>query len=345
MHALKKRVNSRSDFRLGPTEKADARSALVLLAGSGLTLTEAARRALLAREPRGKIIKRVPVEDAVRGFIADRHRRQRRGATLEYYETQLSRLVAAPFAESWQTITRPELKKWLEGLPGALSTRSMVFRSVRSLYRWAAQQDPPLVGDVPTEGLVLADTGGDRKAVGFYSVEICAGTLGRVVPAALPALALHIFAGVRPEEIAPRFPGKARLAWESLDFDARVVRVPAEVAKTRRSRLIEELPTPLWEWLGRVPVAERAGPIWALGPEYWRQRMREALGGSPWVVDGFRHTFATMCLALTKDAGQVAEWMGHEGKLGTLRNRYVGLERRVNADVFMGLGRPWVGRE
>ena len=338
----KKHVGFRSDFKLSPADKADARAALVLLADSGLTLTEAARRALIAGEAKGVALKRVPVHEAVQLFLADRLKRKRRGSTLEYYENQLARFISAPFAERWQRVTRAELKQWLEGLAPDLgyNARSMVFRCTRALYRWAAAQNPPLVASVPTEGLVIDDEGGEKATIQFYAVEQCAALLSHVSAAAYPALVVHLFAGVRPEEIAPRHPGKERLAWEHLDFDARHIRVPAEVAKTRRARLIEELPTPLWEWLAAVPVERRTGPIWESGAENWRWHMKEAHRksvGVPWIRDGFRHTFATMMLALTKDAGRVGEWLGHEGKAGTLRNKYVGLERRANAERFLDM--------
>lgn len=327
----------RVNFRLDAATKADVRQALLLLDGSGLTLTEAARLALVTGGGEKIDVRRMPVEEAVRGFIADRHRRQRRGATLEYYETQLAKFVASPLAERWQQAARPALKKWLEGLPLGFSSRAMVFRSVHSLYRWAARQDPPLVRQVPTDGLELDDMGGDKKKVLHYPVEVCEGALGLVHEQALVALTLHLFAGIRPEEIAPRSPTKARLAWESIDVQARRIRVEAAVAKTRRARLVEELPTPLWEWLREVPLERRQGPVWALSHEHWRGRMTECLGGYPRIADGWRHTFATMALNFCKNAGDVAEWIGHEGKLTTLRNKYVGIELRANAAVFMRL--------
>lgn len=336
MSALKKRVQ-RTDFRLSPQVKADVRSALGILAGSGLSLTEAAVRALMAADGKESVVKKTPLAEAVRGFIADRNRRQRRGATLEYYETNLARFLQSPFAERWQTVGRAELKKWLEELPGGYSTRHMVFRCVRALYRWAAAQNPPLVTVVPTAGLVMDDVGGEKKTVKFYPVGVCERALGRVSAKARAALAVHLFTGMRPEEVAPRFPGKERLQWEHFDFADKIVRVPAEVSKTRRPRLLEDLPTPLWEWLGLTPEAERTGPIWDGTEGNWRWHLRQALGGSKWIADGFRHTFATMCLALTKDAGAVGEWLGHEGKAGTLRNKYVGLERRANAEKFVAL--------
>lgn len=332
----------RSDFALTPAAKADARAALILLADSGLTLTEAARRALIAGEAKGLLtVKKVPISEAVQLFLADRLRRKRRGSTLEYYENQLARFVSSPLAERWQRVTRPELKQWLEGLSKDLgyNARSMVFRCVRALYRWAEAQNPPLVTVVPTAGLSMDDEGGEKATVKFYTVEQCAALLAAVSPSAYPALVVHFFSGIRPEEIAPRHPGKERLAWEHFDFDARHIRVPAEVAKTRRARLIEELPTPLWEWLAVVPVAKRTGPLWSSGGENWRWHMKETHRKArvDWVADGFRHTFATMTLAYTKEAGRVGEWLGHEGKAGTLRNKYAGLERRVNAERFIAL--------
>lgn len=333
----------RNDFALGPAERADARSALVLLAGSGLTLTEAARRALLAREGRAQALRTVPIADALRDFLAYTHARGRRMATLAYYEAQLSRFAASALAADWQRLERPALRAWLLSMPQGATVRGMMFRCIRALYRWALRQEPPLVRGNPTEGLApdLGGAGGEQAAPGFYPVEVCEGLLREMSRETWPALAVQLFAGLRPEEVVPRLPGKAGLEWSHLLIGERMVRVPAEVAKTRRARILEDLPPALWSWIEAAP-GKREGRLWPVTDQAWRARLVGALRrvGAERIRDGLRHTFATYAVALTGDAGRVALWLGHEGRTSMLHRHYRGLATRAQAEAFFALRPP-----
>ncbi len=335
--------NLRSDFRLGPAEKADARAALVLLSGTGLSLTEAARRALLADSVAGRAaaLKTVKFADAVRGFLADRHAKQRRGATLEYYENNLGRFAASKLAEDWQRLDGLKIKRWIEGLPQGRTIKAMSFRCLHSLYRWAAQQRPALVHKVPTEGLHL---GGDRQqgdqvAPVFYPVAEVERLFQVIGADLLPALAVQLFAGLRPEEVAPRMPEKARIEWSAFLFAEKIVRVPAEVAKSRRARLIEGLPDTLWRWLEMVPAEKRRGPLWPLSEQAYRLQLKTRLRRADvaWLRDGFRHTFATYAVALTSDAKKVSLWLGHTDS-DVLHQHYRGLATHAQASAFFDIG-------
>lgn len=334
--------NLRSDFRLGAAEKADARSALVLLSGTGLSLTEAARRALLADTVAGRApaLRTVKFNDAVRAFLADRHAKQRRGSTLEYYENNLGRFAASKLAADWQRLDGLKIKRWIEGLPQGRTIKAMSFRCLHSLYRWAAQQRPALVHKVPTEGLHLGGDRpeGDQVAPVFYpvaEVERLFSVLGEDL---LPALAVQLFAGLRPEEVAPRMPEKARIGWDAFLFSEKIVRVPAEVSKSRRSRLMEGLPDALWIWLESVPAAQRRGPIWGLSEQAYRLRLKTRLKRAEvdWLRDGFRHTFATYAVALTSDAKKVSLWLGHTDS-DVLHQHYRGLATLAQATAFFNL--------
>lgn len=335
----------RSDFRLGPAEKADARAALVLLAGTGLTLAEAARRALLADTVAGRApaLKTVPFADAVRDFIADLHRRQRRGMTLEYYENNLARFAASKLAADWQRLDGLQIKRWIEGLPQGRTVKAMTFRCLHTLYRWAARQRPALVNKPPTEGLHLGNDRpqGDQPAPVFYPVNDIDRILGSIGLDLIPAFAAQNFAGIRPEEVAPRDITKPRLEWSAFLIAERIVRVPAEVAKNRRSRLIEGLPDALWRWLATVPPEKRRGPLWPLTEQAYRLRLRTAMKqvGVKWLRDGFRHTFATYAVALTSDAKKVSLWLGHHDS-DLLHAHYRGLATNADGMAYFDLGGP-----
>lgn len=347
LRALKKRVqNLRSDFRLGPAEKADARAALVLLAGTGLSLTDAARRAIIARDDRAPVVRSVPFSDALRDFIAYTHGKKRRLATLAYYETHLTRFGESPLAARWQRVTRPELRKWLDGLTQGATMKAMVFRCVRAFYRWAGRQEPALVGKSPTEGMAFESEiggGGEASAPKFYAVGDVRRLLDALDAETRAAVAVQLFAGLRPEEVVPRQGDKTGIAWPHLLFAERIVRVPAEVAKTRRARVLEGLPPALWWWLDLAPAEGRSGALWQRTDELYRWRLGRALKAVSVerIRDGFRHTFATYAVALNSDPGRVALWLGHEGNPTMLHRHYRGLATNADAEAFFAL-RPLV---
>ncbi len=328
---------SRSDFKLSTADKIDARTALILLSGTSLSLTDAARQALINPATAAPRFKPVAFQDAMREWIADLHRRQRRMGTLEFYDQRLEAFSSSPLADHWQTVTRQELKPWLEQSSGGAVTKGMTFRAIRAFYRWAQHHEPAWCGVPPTEGWKITGTEGDRNAPRFYPVATVAALLERAGPALRPALALQLFAGLRPEEVAPGDAGKGRISWEDINPAERMVRVPADVAKTRVVRVLEGLPEALWAWLPANPESgKKDGPIW-LGTYDWYQTQARAALAEPWIRDGLRHTFATYAVALIGDVGRVSEWLGHEGSTALIHRHYKAAARKADAVAFFGL--------
>jgi integrase len=147
------------------------------------------------------------------------------------------------------------------------------------------------------------------------------------------ALALALFAGLRPDEIAGR--GKPWMRWEHVDITERIVRVPAEIAKTRTARILEQLPAALWTWL--QPGQGDISPGRSRQIAHLCARLAGYGPGRPWTHDALRHTFATYAVAETADPGRVALWLGHEGNPTMLYRHYRGLTKKTEADKFWAL--------
>jgi len=322
----------RSNHLLDTAQKLDARLALQILTGSGLTLAEAARLALDARASAPAPPATLPWDDLVMSFLADTVARGRRGATITYYGTYLGIYGASPLSSRWQSVERPEFAKWLRGQPGAHASRAMILRSVRTAYRWAGRQEPPLCASDPTEGIQLDAPRESSPA--YYTPAACAAMLALLPDRHRWPVALQLFAGIRPEEIAPKDPKKPRLLWSNIDPAARIIRIPAEVAKTGRGRVIEELPDTLWRWL---PTEAQTGAVWPLTAAALHLEARWAMKPVKWIMRGLRHTFATYAVALSADTGRVAMWLGHEGKPAMLHRHYRGIATRAEAEAFWGL--------
>lgn len=320
-------VRHRKDFELSPSQRADARAAFARLAGSGISLAAAVEIALAGKRAPKPIL----ADDAAPRFIASRLASGARPATVRWYEDVLGPWLRDNGARTLDEFARPQLLAWInERSAGA---RPGYLRAIRAFFRWAAAQEPPLVGSDPTIGMTLPRVRRD-SAVHFLTVEQCRkllDTSGRH----RAAIALSLFAGVRPDEIAGR--GKDWLPWACINEAERIVSIPAAQAKTRKARHVEGLPPAVWAWLASVPADRRGMTVGVSRSRQVGDFGRGVLGLDRWPVDVLRHTFATYGIALTGDAGKVSHWMGHEGDSGTIHRHYRGLATKAQAEAFFGL--------
>jgi integrase len=311
---------SRSDYRLTARQKTDAREALALLDGSGMTLAEAARAALSGK----RIIKSTTIAAAVEAFQLSRARKvSRRGqplrsATIDWYADFLAPLVRDLGAERLDVISRDRFSSWLHALNVGETSRHATARACRALWRWSMAQNPPIATDDATIGQSFTPPQrpeADRMVLTVEQVAAILAQAGRL----RSAFALLLFAAVRPEEIAGD--DKPRLRWEHVDTAERWIRIPGEISKTGKTRLIEQLPDTLWHWLTPGALTDPISPVLH---GTLRHRARLAAGITHWPHDAFRHTAASYLLAYARDAGRVAEWIGHEGRPTLLHQTYRG---------------------
>jgi len=330
---------TRSNFLLSPEQRADARAALIRLAGSSMGLEEAAIRALAAHR---KAAVAVPIGDAISRFVRSRIADQCRARTVEWYEDRLARMFAGRPDVIIGRIGRTELRQWISESAATESTRAANARACRALWRWALAQDPQLVAEDITAGLRTTTLrNGDHLLIQYLLVDDCK----RILDGAgnyRSAFALMLFAGLRPSEISGD--GKPWLRWEHVQMKEKLIRVPAEIAKTRRARILEGLPPAVWRWLQPGAPAANIAPAHAedltrraAGLLNHDKMSGKVSGSHPWPHDAMRHTFATYAVALLADSAQVALWMGHEGNPTMLHVHYRGLARKADAVRFWAL--------
>jgi len=328
----------RSNARLTEDQLADARAALTLAEGSGLTLAAAMRIALrIDDQPRAA--KGVLIAEAIDRFCLESMRRKRREKTVTGYRQQLDQFEANHADATLDSITRPDLRKYLLGLKLAPASIAVRWRCVRALYRWSRRQEPPLCATDPTSGLSL-DLPHSEHELTVLPVADCKAIMQGLLPRWRPAAALALFAGIRPQELSGF--GKARLAWESIDMAGKIIRVPASVAKTRRERIIEGLPSTVWDWLATTPEAARLGPVCPGTHQGFigavKTACKRGLGTKrKWPQDGTRHAFASYAVALNSDPGKVSLWLGHQGKPELLLTKYRALATEAQAKAFFAV--------
>jgi len=119
---------------------------------------------------------------------------------------------------------------------------------------------------------------------------------------------MGVFAGIRPEELAPPLKGDAGVEWSDVKWAQGIIRVRAEVSKVGKPRNVKIEPT-LAKWLepyrfakGRIACAK------------WREHFRDArtaAGIKDWPADCLRHSFASYWLQIHRDAPALALEMGN----------------------------------
>ena len=323
---------------LTPPEKTDAREALRLIAGTGLTLTDCARRALFDRSA----IHRVSLNTAADRFTLQLVKTKVRGSTIRWYDNKLSPMLAALGERMMDDITRADILAVGSALDVSESTRASYYRAIRAVWRWARNSDPPLAGADVTNGLPTTPPRADAAEIGILSIDDTAAILAGAGQHR-SALALMLFAGLRPQELWGI--DKPPLCWKHILCDERLIRVPAEIAKTRRPRIIEGLPDALWAWLEPGPVeanVTNSSSQWVIRVAQLAAGFSEKQKGvhrvlRPWPHDATRHSFATYALALTGDPGRVALWLGHEGNPRMLYTHYRGLATKAEAEKYFAL--------
>ncbi len=339
----------RTNYSLTSAQKADAREALKLLDGTDISLLEAARRAVKGQ----RALRRATFAVAVDEFVLTRIKDGARHATVEWYDERLRPLVPGLGEKIFDTISRVELKEALEVVFPTVPARSASARACRALWRWGMHTEHAIVGTDITMGLDFKGRGPAPakpvpKQPKVLSIAQCQAIVDGIPAEYLSAVALMLFAGLRPEEVAGSH--KEWLRWEHISTTDKIIRVPEEISKTRKSRVLENLPPALWRCLTPRELTDPVCPRSADALLQWVKKLagyrarrvpgEPATPRPPWPHDALRHTFATYALAYQQDPGPVAMWLGHEGRPEMLLTTYRG-ERSADGVVTQAVAKQF----
>lgn len=317
----------RKNFSLTLDQKDDARRALALLEGTGISLEEAAKWVSGV----SGAIRRSTYEAAVEEFLLAKKREKRALTTRQWYAQALHAAGRSIGPGRWMhEITTEEVRE-----AAGDSNRG---RALRVFFRWAAHLEEPMVRENPARSLEVANTYAIEREVEILDPEEVHRALASCYPYT-SALALVLFAGVRIEELGGA-KGKPPLRWQHIDCEEHWVRVPAANAKTRRSRVNEGMPPTLWKYMYPQRPSEPVCP----GTPLQASRVFQRAAGyrtkrdaplRPWPRNAMRHSFGTYHIALTNDPALTGLLMGHEGNSQTtLYRHYRGLATRKQAERF-----------
>jgi integrase len=325
-------------------ERHDARQALLVLreAQLDISLTEAARIAVRAHGQPAQRRPGTPIDTAIDAFLRRCLEMKLRAETYGFYEYKLNQFSRRFPEETLDDVTRPRLAEWLHGMPVAPGTRKGTLRAVHALYSWARSKEPPLCAANSCEGLRIEVPKPDRSPTILHAREVRA-----VLEGAGPyrhAVALGVFAGIRPDELAGEH--KPAMTWSLIDWRAKRVRVPVEIAKTRAPRIIERMPAALWAWLEDAPRDKPEGRICPAGSRQIPRRLWPIVQPlrpdlQRWPEDVLRHTAASYLLAYWDgDSGRVSRALGWEGDTEVLFARYAATMTKAQASAIAALRPP-----
>jgi integrase len=152
----------------------------------------------------------------------------------------------------------------------------------------------------------------------------------------LPYFALAVFAGMRPKELA-------RLQWQHVSLEEKVIRVGSDIAKLRQRRVVE-LEDNSIEWLrpciGKSIVAKNWRRDFdavrrAAGFRGCVSRKEQDKNLKEWPQDVLRHTSLSFHYAKHKDERATAAWAGNSPD--TVHRFYRGLVTEAQAKLFWEL--------
>lgn len=218
-----------------------------------------------------------------------------------------------------------EIEAWIMALPYSRTTKAKYRTHLSALFGYAVSQG--IVGENPMLRVSQMSAGEPPREI--FSPKEAAALLERAEPSIRAALALGLFAGLRPEsEIC-------RLDWRDVHLAVETITDPAgnkkksyghvDVKQSKGvggERLVHITPN-LYAWLKKMRPAVGSGPVSA-GYDRLNELIKvaaRAAGIERWPHDGMRHSFCSYHFAAYRDEHATMAQSGHRS-VTTFRRHY-----------------------
>jgi integrase len=266
--------------------------------------------------------------------------KEKDGASDRYLKDLRTRLKIFSDAHPEKSIsefTPPAIDDWLRSLPHSPVTRNNYKRLLGVLFSYAVSRD--YIPSNPAQKAEKAKVKPEKP--GILTVEQASRLLRGANDEILPAIAIGLFGGLRPEAEV------WRLDWSAIDLKEKLIDVTK--SKNVASDRFVTVAANLCAWL--KPYAKKSGPVSPTGDKYHTlmQAARAAAtaaaikegkpeeGIQEWPPDCLRHTYASMHYAHWKNAGETAQQLGHGQNLRTFIRHYKNRVKPVDAVRFWKL--------
>jgi integrase len=287
-----------SGFTLTERQKRDAGDALSVLKNYA-SLAEAAKFWIRHNKPGTPNITFKEMSDR---YVADMEVHNRRPTSLRTAKDKC-RIFGRDFgARKVISMTREDIERWLASQKFSPAYRNIFLRYIKAIFNYAVDAGHIEANPAARLKKVTLDQT-IPKILPVAAVEALMKKADETYPRLIPYLAIGFFAGLRPSEVQG-------LKWRDIDLETGHIRVMPEVAKTRRSRLVE-ISANLKAWL----EPRQGGPDAPVVAPYmtmrrWRADLADDCGLEQWPQDIMRHCFATYHLAVNEIQATVRQ-MGH----------------------------------
>lgn len=291
-------------------------------------------------------VNKIKVRDAYTNFIAEKKLNNLRTDSIRNLEVRVGFLARAHGDKLVSDLLPDHLRDIVFKTNRSAVSNDNVRRALSSFFTWAVEHkhcaDNPMTAIKPVkterdepETLTVAQA---RKLV-----EAASAHKDGVM---LPYVALGLFAGIRPTELA-------RITWDNVDLEAGTITIGARIAKMRQRRIVnmvclsrkengkeEMLRANLVDWL--LPHAAKQTPIkgvnWRKDFDAvkvmagWGKKTEKQPGLKPWTQDIMRHTAISNHLAHFEHEGKTAAWAGNSPDI--IQRHYKGLVKQAEALAF-----------
>ncbi|MDB6032964.1 MAG: hypothetical protein JWM16_3302 [Verrucomicrobiales bacterium] len=286
------------------------------------------------REP---LVKKT-VKEAFKEFIKSREDAKCRPDTVRDYNDRVGDLEKLYGDRQVAEILAHELTELIHR-PGTTARTAINNKSkLGTFFKWAVKKKYAVTSPVEEFEKIRADREKPEVLQVADVRRLLKVAMKQESGAALPYVALGLFAGIRPTELS-------RLKWDNIDFEHKVVSITAAIAKKRGVRDVE-MSENLIRFL--LPHAVKKTPI---VPKNWRRiwdRVRLAAGFGneikgkpdstdlkPWVEDVMRHTAISHHFKQQQHEGKTASWAGNTPEV--IHTYYKNLVKEKDTKEFWSL--------
>ena len=281
----------------------------------------------LIRDPR-------KVEDVKAELLQSKGQDRRSARYLKDLDQKLSAFVDDFAGRPIHEITTPELDRWIRSLSVSGTTRNSYKRVLGVLFGFAVRMEYSLKN--PARGIEKASE--QITKPGILTLPEAEALLRATAADSVPAIAIGLFAGLRPEAEL------WNLDWKSINLADKLIDVTK--SKNSISHRFVRISNNLVAWL--APYAKKSGQV-TFGRDSYYTRLqsarhraaetlesqsKESLNLRLWAQDTMRHTFATMHYAHFRSAAETAAELGHGASLRMMQRHYLNRVTPAEAQAF-----------
>ena len=329
-------ANGENAVTIKPSLAEEAAQAAALLEPFGISLLEAARTIVATRTAD---LQSSTMEAGLSDFIESKSERsEAHKKSYGYMKRDLEKSFGGRTVAS---ITPGELLEHVEEHSSSPASFNALARLIGAFWRWCARCPREWCADKVVSILERKET--TKGEIGVLKAAECERLIAvarKHYPECVPGLVISLFTGMRKSEL---------LRLQPSDITKEGLALPATSTKTGRRRFIQ-MPAPLAAWLKAYPIAETVIPAnWhkkekavrrLAGWKVWSDLVEpaEPPGDLPeWPHNAFRHTHASVLVALGTPLETLTFEFGHSGGAQVLKSHYVGVMPKSEAEKILDI--------